>query len=712
LETCDKEFGASCSLSLSNQQLFLELITYIVKYPYLNIITIALIALTGLSACSEDIVDFFSFSEPIVCDVEGIGHSYSRCVHSEPLVDEKSGDTIYAHFYENNELSSRAAPITIADSIKDTIAVWAYYNSPDKQNDGWLINNAMLFRDKDEGWTMDNVYYWPQKGSVNFTAYTPRNALTYDSINNTLSYTVPDKVEDQKDVLLATTDALSGGKVGLTFNHLCAQLSFILDSDLPKGVIEEISLSGLKYKGTYDIKKGTWSLKDDTKTFALDTLGQETLHADTVINKLDDVKTLMLLPQDLTNVELNLTISYYTQNKTSSTITYTITTGQQWKTTIGTSKLEQGKSYTIKISSSNSTIDSTTGTTSTTTITPSTSTDANDSTAVYQEFDSFYFIKKYIFTLKPTTKKWKIVANDATWLTFTKTMGKYHKYGFWVDSEKGNAYVEGTAEDAVNNKITVYAYCTENISSSQRDATVELIEDGIYTDCEYMRQQAPYQPLGKSFYTARYGYPTPCVWGFNTTWGTMVFTCVNEHSVYDQISADGTYITKDETNKTITLNFGALEGVVSTKNDDGLLSNKNLFYHTDNSSSGGSDGKGLMKMLQTAFALMDKCDSYTGDIDTFLGCAAVRAAQYNKFTLISLYGVDVPNLESGNMVWYLPGINEITTDLLTSSSTYWTATGYKSNDICYAYTYTPPSTSTSNYDKRENSHLIRAVRTK
>jgi hypothetical protein len=572
---------------------------------------------------------------------------------------------------------------------------------------------------------MDNVYYWPQKGSVNFTAYTPRNALTYDSINNTLSYTVPDKVEDQKDVLLATTDALSGGKVGLTFNHLCSQLSFILDSDLPKGVIEDITLSGLKYKGTYDIKKGTWSLKDDTKSFVLDTLGQETLHADTVVNKLDDVKTLMLLPQDLTNVKLNLTISYYTQNKTATTITYTITTGQQWTTTIGTSKLEQGKSYTIKISSSNSTTvtDSSgnpTGTTSTTTITPSTSTDANDSTAVYQEFDSFYFIKTYTFTLKPTTKKWKIVANDATWLTFTKTMGKYQKYGFWVDSEKGNAYVEGTAEDAVNNKITVYAYCTENISSSQRDATVELIEDGIYTDCEYMRQQAPYQPSGKSYYTARYGYPDACIWGFHPTWGTMVFTCKENQTVYNNITADSTYITKNDTNKTITLDFGALEAVVSTKDSNGQLSNKNLFYHTsNNTTNGGSDGKGLMKMLQAAFSLMGNCDSYTGDINTFLSCAAVRAAQYNKFTIQKPFGVEVPNLPTDSIKWYLPGSAEITTDLL-KSGTYWTCTGLKTtsnNTTTYsAYTYTvttsgTTATATSGSDTRDSSHYIRAVRT-
>jgi hypothetical protein len=680
------------------------------KYPCLNILAIVLTTLTALSACSENFFDTFSTSEPIVCTVDAVGRSYSRCISSQPLIDDESGDTIYAHFIEKNDVISRAAPISSADDINDNIAVWGHYNSTDGNNDYMMIKDATLAKNDEGEWALDNTYYWPSNGSVNFIAYTPSDAITYDSETNKLSYTLPDQVEDQKDLLLATTDPLSSGAVGLSFKHLCAQLTFSLDSDLPNGVIHDITLSGIKYKGTYDIDNDTWELKDDTKSIKLDTLGQETVNGDSHVLQLASEKTLMLLPQDISNLKLSMTISYYTTATTTTTITYSITTGQQWETTIGESQLEMGKIYTIKISKSSSTTVENTGSTETKVITPSSSTTTDSESANYQEFDSFYFIKEYKFTLKSDTKKWKIVANDADWLTFSKEMGKYQQYGFWMDSEKGNAYVEGTYKDAVNNVITVYAYCTEN-TGDQRDATVTLAEDGIYTNCEYMRQQAPYQPSGKSFYTARYGYAKECVWGFYSDWGTMVFTCANEHSVYDQITGDTSYIVKDDTNKTITLKFGALEGVVSTKNSDGLLSNKNLFYHTDNSSSGGSDGKGLMLMLQTAFALMDKCDSYTGDINTFLNCGVVRAAQYNKFTLTTLYGVGVPNLASGDMKWYLPGISEITTDLLTESTTYWTATGLKSNDVCYAYTYTPPSTSTSNYDTRESAHLIRAVRT-
>jgi hypothetical protein len=578
-----------------------------------------------------------------------------------------------------------------------------------------MIKNATLAKNDEGEWALDNTYYWPSNGSVNFIAYTSSDAITYDSDTNKLSYTLPDRVEDQKDLLLATTEALSSGEVDLSFQHICSQLTFTLADDLPNGVIQEIKLSGIKYKGEYDIDEGTWKLNDDTKAFTLDTLGQETV--ENTAGKLNASKTLMLLPQDISNVELKLTISYYTSetNATATSITYTVTSGQKWQSIIDSTTLQKGRKYTIVISQSSSTPVENTGETKETTIELSEETSTDSGSADYQEFDSFYFTKEYTFKLKDTTKKWKIVST-ADWLTFTKEMGKYQAYGFWVDSEKGSTTVEGTASDATaDHKITVYAYCTEN-EGDQRDATVTLIEDGLFTEFEYMRQQALYKSSSSAtFYTARYGYATPCVWGFYNDWGSMVFTCENEQSVYDQISTNKSYIVKDDTNKTITINFGQLNDVVYTKALYGMISTKNLYFHTDNSntnatenSSYGSDGKGLQLMLQTAFALLEKSDSHTGDINTFINCAVVRAVQYNKFSLKSLYGVDVPNLEVSDMAWYLPGISEITSNKLESGKVYWTATGSKSDGTLYGQTFNTSGTQSTS--ERSSTNYVRAVR--
>jgi hypothetical protein len=215
-------------------------------------------------------------------------------------------------------------------------------------------------------------------------------------------------------------------------------------------------------------------------------------------------------------------------------------------------------------------------------------------------------------------------------------------------------------------------------------------------------------------------------WGFYSGWCTLTFNVTKE--LYDQIEGISKEVSSTEIYPlvskttssgndpiyTVTINFGNLQYIVSTNEGDGVTSTKNLFFHTDNTyTTAGKDGNGLLKMLQTAFALMrsDKATRTSGDINTVMQSAIVRAAQYNQFTLTTNLGESVPTISS--ITWYLPGTGQLSTSQLTSGRTYWSSTGYSSGTTYSAYSYTSTTNTTSTATaSRSTSYYIHAVRAK
>lgn len=64
------------------------------------------------------------------------------------------------------------------------------------------------------------------------------------------SYTVPQDVAEQHDILVATTEELSGNynqaAVPLTFRHICTAVRFETGSQMQAGSIKSVMLKGVK----------------------------------------------------------------------------------------------------------------------------------------------------------------------------------------------------------------------------------------------------------------------------------------------------------------------------------------------------------------------------------------------------------------------------------------------------------------------------------
>jgi hypothetical protein len=600
-------------------------------------------------------------------------------------------------------------PVTKLDSTSGNILVSAYYYPTDKSKDTVTVfkNEQLLASSKYTTFGSTNKYYWPQSGYMDFYAVYPESSLLTNN-KNLITYTTPQDASKQLDILATSALQQDENKIlDLTFNHACSRLVFKLADNLPAGIVQKITINGVKTAGTYDIDKGTWTLKADTATIIADNLAKPTKKAtgesttyDSTANS--DENTFILIPQTLNNAKATIEFDNYTltTNTDGSVKDYTITVGDKYETPLTGKTLEAGKSYYVTISKT-STEDATT-----------------NSTINYEQFDSYNFIKKYTFSLKSTTSSWQITSNQ-DWLTFTTSQGYYCGYGFWVDEEKGQHTVSGTVTPGDNNTVTVYTYCTENATTSDRYATIMLVEDNVLTDCKFMQQLGlkTYGDLYTSnwdYYNIETGAAETSQWGFYSGWCTLTFN-VTDTTLYNSIETIGTtsYSLVSKSDNTVTINFGNLQNVVSTRSDDGARSTNNLFFHTNSTyESAGTDGEGLMKMLQIAFALMrsDKATLTSGDINTVMKSAIVRAAQYNQFTLTSCLGESVPTTDKITL-WYLPATGEVTSSTLLTNGTYWSSTGYSdnSNSTYGAYIYTSSGT-TSQTTTRSPSYYIHAVR--
>jgi hypothetical protein len=600
-------------------------------------------------------------------------------------------------------------PVTKLDSTSNNILVSAYYYPTDKSKDTITVfkNETLLASSKYTTFGSANKYYWPQSGYMDFYAVYPESSLLTNN-KNLITYTTPQDASKQLDILATSALQQDENKIlDLTFAHACSRLVFKLDSLLPAGIVQKITINGVKTAGTYDIDKKTWTLKADTATIIADNLAKPTKKATGESSTYDstantDEKTFILIPQTLSNAEVTIEFDNYklSTDTDGSVKDYTITVGDKFTTNLTDKTLVAGKSYYVTISKT-TTADATT-----------------NSTINYEQFDSYNFIKKYTFKLESTTTSWQITSNQ-DWLTFTTSPGYYCGYGFWVDEEKGAYTVSGTVTPGDNNTVTVYTYCTENTSTSDRYATIMLVEDNALTGCKFMQQLGlkTYGDLYTSnwdYYNIETGAAETSQWGFYSDWCTLKFN-VTDTDLYDSIETIGTtsYSLVSKSDNTVTINFGNLQNVVSTRSDDGARSTNNLFFHTNSTyESAGTDGEGLMKMLQIAFALMrrDKATLTSGDINTVMKSAIVRAAQYNQFTLTTCLGESVPTTDKITL-WYLPATGEVTSSTLLTNGTYWSSTGYSdnSNSTYGAYIYTSSGT-TSQTTTRSPSNYIHAVR--
>ena len=247
---------------------------------------------------------------------------FTGCAENSSILDNGGNRqlefSVLTHDWNNSSNSkkdSRATPISGAsfDTSKS-------FNMIADQNDG--SGNYSTLIDKESVsysnniWKTTKDYYWSGNSSkaINFYAYYPTSISS--SISHTagsaptLSYTVPDNVTNQPDIIVASKEDVAGNtttSTSLTFKHIFAAVQFSVgSSSLGSGTISSISIGDVYNSGTYTFGSG-WTLGTSTKTF---TISQpKTISGTSGEDIYSGTYTLMMIPQTVSNATITVTYS-------------------------------------------------------------------------------------------------------------------------------------------------------------------------------------------------------------------------------------------------------------------------------------------------------------------------------------------------------------------------------------------------------------------
>lgn len=147
--------------------------------------------------------------------------------NNEDVLEVNQGRGI--SFQVATEASTRATATTT--STIDEFNVWGFTDANEI-----LMNDVKVTGNNTEGWTYGDAFYWPNSGSVDFYAVSPKECggtVEVTSTSKTIkNFTVNTDVEKQVDLLYALTqdqtkdDHADGSKVQLNFRHALSQIVF------------------------------------------------------------------------------------------------------------------------------------------------------------------------------------------------------------------------------------------------------------------------------------------------------------------------------------------------------------------------------------------------------------------------------------------------------------------------------------------------------
>ncbi len=286
------------------------------------------------------------------------GESDSLFIHTtiedeitEQSVLEEANTSEYAE-------ASRATPITSVNTLND-FHVLAYWKKDESLMSTFYMNDKIT--KSGALWSSTKSYYWPGTNhKLRFFAVAPEGAdgltLPTTPTSTVLSYTVPNDVTKQQDLMFSTHDSNDGGYINGDYNaqvplnsfkHLCTAVKFSVGNI--DGKIHSISIKGIRNKGTFDMESTPdsedwkWTL-DETSTGDFTLKLEYTIPDDATegTSITSDEKVLMMLPQQLPS-EAKIEV-IYTDKKYG--IKRTLTAN------IGNTNWEIGKYINYKITSS------------------------------------------------------------------------------------------------------------------------------------------------------------------------------------------------------------------------------------------------------------------------------------------------------------------------------------------------------------------------
>ena len=185
----------------------------------------------------------------------------SRCVSVDAAASE-SAIPLYLHTIESDNAvavpSTRGALKTAVERF--SMSAICYKSEDDISGHTPNFAHDLTCRVGGDGTaSCSEPLLWPAKGNVRFFAFAPLNedltkpfALSgADAIGSpTITYTVPDKIADQYDLMAACTDATSPA-VKLEFRHILTAVKVVTAKDMIPGTITKVTFSGIPNKGTY-----------------------------------------------------------------------------------------------------------------------------------------------------------------------------------------------------------------------------------------------------------------------------------------------------------------------------------------------------------------------------------------------------------------------------------------------------------------------------
>ena len=324
---------------------------------------ISLIALVALSACTDDVdgdrgtgltghrLSFIVSmdGEEAQTRADGSGTTAAtRYLNSVELKGRQGGKSVYLQAEETDGFPGDGQPLTRGTQINTATAMTAFavsaYTSVSGMPDH--MYNVKVEKKSSE-WNPDGDYTWPDGKKLHFYAWHPYgdNSLSVTDENTAgapvLTYTVPQTVEEQQDVMTAVKYNQSDGVGGtrLQFKHTLSAVRFMVGSSLSTCTLHYIKLKGLKCKGSRSVGAQEWTLDSETKDYTL-TLEKE-MNGTPGAPITEGDQTLLLMPQVFGDESAELEV-----NMTVGLDNYTFTA--KLKDIVG--EWKPGKTYTYKIS--------------------------------------------------------------------------------------------------------------------------------------------------------------------------------------------------------------------------------------------------------------------------------------------------------------------------------------------------------------------------
>lgn len=324
---------------------------------------ISLIALVALSACTDDVdgdrgtgltghrLSFIVSmdGEEAQTRADGSGTTAAtRYLNSVELKGRQGGKSVYLQAEETDGFPGDGQPLTRGTQINSATDMTAFavsaYTSVSGMPDH--MYNVKVEKKSSE-WNPDGDYTWPDGKKLHFYAWHPYgdNSLSVTDENTAgapvLTYTVPQTVEEQQDVMTAVKYNQSDGVGGtrLQFKHTLSAVRFMVGSSLSTCTLHYIKLKGLKCKGSRSVGAQEWTLDSETKDYTL-TLEKE-MNGTPGAPITEGDQTLLLMPQVFGDESAELEV-----NMTVGLDNYTFTA--KLKDIVG--EWKPGKTYTYKIS--------------------------------------------------------------------------------------------------------------------------------------------------------------------------------------------------------------------------------------------------------------------------------------------------------------------------------------------------------------------------